>query len=122
EAARRIAAEDSRVQGVVHAQNRGHIATSNEGIGWGDQPYMLLLSADDMVAPGALTRAVTLMETHPKVAFVHGAGVRFSPIEELDRHGAGGDASAAEICRGGEFIRRLCVRSDNPIETPTAVV
>ena len=49
---------DSRVLFRRHSQNRGHIATYNEGLlEWVEAEYALLLSADDMLAPGALRRA-----------------------------------------------------------------
>jgi glycosyltransferase involved in cell wall biosynthesis len=52
-----VAREDSRVTLVRHHVNKGHIATYNEGIDWVSADYMLLLSADDYLLPGALDRA-----------------------------------------------------------------
>src|SRR6185437_3108423 len=53
-----LAAEDSRVEYRRHAVNRGHIATYNEGlIGWAAAEYCMLLSADDLLTPSALSRA-----------------------------------------------------------------
>jgi glycosyltransferase involved in cell wall biosynthesis len=118
--ARRIAAQDSRVEVIVHQQNRGHIATFNEGIEWVSQKYMLLLSADDMVAPGALARAVVLMETNPKVAFVYGKAIQFAREEDLPRAVMAG--ARDRLIPGRDFIRRICARPDNPVETATAVV
>ena len=58
EAARKIAARDPRVEVTVHATNKGHIATYNEGLlEWADGDYCVLLSADDRLTPGALRRA-----------------------------------------------------------------
>ena len=37
-----------------HPVNRGHIATYNEGLEWASGDYLLVLSADDMLTPGAL--------------------------------------------------------------------
>jgi glycosyltransferase involved in cell wall biosynthesis len=118
--ARRIAAEDSRVEVVVHRTNCGHITTFNEGLDWAAQKYLLLLSADDMVTPGALARAVALMEAHPRIAFVHGKAVQFAREDELP--GAGAPAGRDRIMSGHDFITRLCARPENPIETATAVV
>jgi glycosyltransferase involved in cell wall biosynthesis len=120
--AREIAAKDERVEFIVHGVNQGHIATFNEGIGWVRADYMLLLSADDMVAPGALARAVGLMESHPDVAFVHGRAVRFSHEDELDHLRESVDADGAAIFRGVDFIGDLCARPVNPVETATVVV
>jgi glycosyltransferase involved in cell wall biosynthesis len=76
--ARTIAAADARVQVTVHATNRGHIATYNEGLlEWADADYTVLLSADDKLAPGALRRASDLLDARPNVGFVYGHPVHF---------------------------------------------
>ena len=119
-----IAAEDPRVQVLAHTMNRGHIATYNEGIDWLASEYMLLLSSDDMLAPGALGRALDLMEAERSISFVYGPAIQFSHgtdlATQLSRRlppsGRGG------LVRGPDFIRRLCTKPVNPIETATAVV
>src|SRR5437879_1067139 len=58
---RALAAEDRRVQYRRHAVNQGHIATYNEGIDWLSGDYILLLSADDMLTPGAFARATKVL-------------------------------------------------------------
>src|ERR1700722_3515157 len=66
--ARAIAARDPRVEVAVHAGNKGHIATYNEGLlDWADGDYSVLLSADDRLTPGALTRATALLDANPDV-------------------------------------------------------
>ena len=120
EEARRIAAEDNRVEVLVHEQNRGHIRTFNEGIDWVEQKYMLLLSADDMAAPGALARAVALMEANPSVSFVYGKAIQFARDDQLP--GAVSAGGRDRVIPGQEFIERICARPDNPIETATCVV
>jgi glycosyltransferase involved in cell wall biosynthesis len=70
--------EDSRVTYFRHATNRGHIATYNEGIEWASADYMLLLSADDYLLPGALTRVSELMDAHPEVGFTFGKAVELT--------------------------------------------
>src|SRR5438067_2341316 len=71
----RALAEDPRVEYRRHAVNRGHIATYNEGIDWASADYALLLSADDMLTPGAFSRATRLMDEHPEIGFTFGRGV-----------------------------------------------
>src|SRR5437868_5525237 len=56
-----LAEADSRVTYVRHHLNKGHIATYNEGIEWASADYLLLLSADDFLLPGALYRATHAM-------------------------------------------------------------
>lgn len=72
EVAADFAGRDSRVTVVRHSANRGHIATYNEGIEWASAEYMLILSADDYLLPGALSRAAQLMDTHSEVGFTAG--------------------------------------------------
>lgn len=78
EVAKAIAADDVRVEVAEHATNRGHIATYNEGLlDWADGDYTVLLSADDQLTPGALRRAVDLLDARPGVGFAYGHPVHF---------------------------------------------
>lgn len=117
-----IAARDPRVTVIAHAQNRGHIATYNEGIAWVRSPCMLLLSADDMLAPGALGRAVALMETRPSIAFVYGRAIKFTDEAALTAPAAEDDPQGVRIQSGEAFIAALCREPSNPVETATVVV
>src|SRR3954449_10580399 len=79
EVALRLAAEDERVEARIHEVNRGHIATYNEGLlEWADGDYSVLLSADDRLTPGALSRAVALLDANPTVGFCYGRPVHFT--------------------------------------------
>ncbi|QYF72837.1 glycosyltransferase [Cryobacterium sp. PAMC25264] len=71
--AARLAEENSpRVSAIIHAHNRGHIQTYNDGLAAVDTEYVTLVSADDVVAPGALGRATRLMDRFPGVGLVYG--------------------------------------------------
>ena len=87
EVASSLAAGDERVRVIVHGQNVGHIATYNEGLASVAGDYVVLLSADDMLTPGALAGATSLMEARPNVR------VRVRPCQRLRRAGAGGAAA-----------------------------
>jgi glycosyltransferase involved in cell wall biosynthesis len=79
EVARKIAAREPRVEVVAHAVNRGHIATYNEGLlDWAEGDYSVMLSADDLLTPGALRRAADLLDARPSVGFVYGYPVWFT--------------------------------------------
>ena len=74
-----LARADSRVTFRRHERNIGHIPTYNEGlIGWASSDYSLLLSADDVVAPGALARAAHVLDRHPDAGLAYGMGVLFT--------------------------------------------
>ena len=76
--AKQLAADDPRVEVVVHPVNRGHLATYNEGLlDWATGDYAVLISADDQLTPGALTRACALLDAHPEVGFAYGHPLHF---------------------------------------------
>lgn len=120
-----LACADSRVSYRRHVSNLGHIRTYNEGIGWVRADYMLLLSADDYLLPGALKRATALMDAHPKVGLCFGEAVHLRdsgftrsvrvPIEVHDE---------SDVVLGGPRFIALCAKSgaNNIVPTPTAVV
>ena len=78
EVAAALARENPRVTILRHRTNKGHINTYNEGIEWASADYMLLLSADDYLLPGALSRAANLMDAHPEVGFTFGNVIELS--------------------------------------------
>lgn len=120
--AMRLANRDSRVLARRHEFNRGHIATYNEGIDWASADYLLLLSADDLVTPGSLERAVRFMSTNPDIGFVHGRAMRLehsdsAPPPQLTIP----DATDQWVKIAGlDFVRTT--GAVNPVLTPTAVV
>jgi GT2 family glycosyltransferase len=124
--AQRIAAEDQRVSLILHDNNCGHIETYNEGIRWVSAEYLLLLSSDDVLACGALIRAIKLMEANPNIGFVHGTSVRFTEKDDILRATANGttcaDAAAPTVESRIAFIQKFCAKPVNTVETATAVV
>jgi hypothetical protein len=107
---------DQRVDVVFHERNMGHIATYNEGLEWAHGEYLLLLSADDYLTPGALTRAVAVMDAYPNVGLVYG------------RAASDGDESSkaskphGRVVHGHDWIAERCRQMNNVVPTPTAVV
>lgn len=120
-----LAREDSRVTYLRHTTNRGHIGTYNEGIDWTRGDYMLLLSADDYLLPGALKRAMDLMDARPDVGLCFGDAVALQDDGSTRAMRIDVDARGEpSIVIGGVDFIRLCVRagSNNIVPTPTAVV
>lgn len=131
EVGRQLASEDPRITFYQHRTNLGHVRTYNEGIEWVSASHMLLLSADDYVLPGALTRAAALMDRDPDIGFVFGSAV------DLMEHGtvhhtetlpneaiAGLLGSQENLVLGGRQFFELIQRygAVNIVRTPTAVV
>ncbi len=123
EVAAQLVREDSRVSYRRHAVNWGHIATYKDGIDWATGDYTLLLSADDVLTPGALNRAARLMDAHPEVGMVHGRAVLFQgndPPPEIRPVPAD---YAWRIQSGLEFLDAVFSGSGaNPVLAPTVVV
>jgi glycosyltransferase involved in cell wall biosynthesis len=120
EVAYRLAARDPRINLIVHPKNIGHISTYNEGIGWAQQDYFLLISADDVLAPGALKRAGDLLAATPNISFVYGRSVSFrGEMPAIENPLA---PTPPRIVPGSQFIAEICADPRNPVETSTAVV
>jgi glycosyltransferase involved in cell wall biosynthesis len=120
EVAKQLAEEDDRVTYRKHPVNRGHIATYNEGLQWARGDYLLLLSADDLLVPGALHRAVSLMDRHPDVGLTHGRVIRTERPGEVPS--SGGRDGGWKVVSGWEYICSICQTGENVVATPTAVV
>lgn len=117
EVANRLAVLDRRVEVIAHARNQGHIRTYNQGIEWADGDYFLLLSADDLLVPGALERAAAVMDSNPAIGLTYGESAvwfrDFPPplIEPVSSW------SWSEQ----DLLNDLCRMASNFIPTPTAI-
>jgi len=117
--ARRLASQDDRVKVLVHESNKGHIRTYNDGLELATGDYTVLLSADDLVTPGALTRAAELMERHPSVGLVYGAIQSFTGSPPARPRAA---ADHWAIWPGHEWARTVFADGRNRMASPEAVV
>jgi hypothetical protein len=116
-----IAARNPRVEAVVHASNRGHIATYNEGLlDWADSTYSVLMSADDLLTPGSLRRAVDLLDTHPDVGFAYGYAVRFQDGAPLPPPRT--TSQGWSVWSGSSWLERRFRLARSGISSPEVVV
>lgn len=120
--ARHYAERHPCIEVLAHAVNHGHIRTYNEGIAWARSDYLLLLSADDLLVPGALDRAIAVMDRHPEIALVYGLAHDLFPDQPLPPMPDPQAQPQWRIETGIDFIARLCRDPVNPVATPTAVV
>jgi glycosyltransferase involved in cell wall biosynthesis len=116
-----LAREDSRITFRRHETNKGHIATYNEGIDWAEGDYFLLISADDLATPGALTRAAAVMDEHPNVVMTHGKFFRLKGDSTPERYHAP-STPAVKVTKGLDFFEQMCRAGENIVNTPTAIV
>jgi len=118
---RRLAAEDPRVEYRRHETNRGHIATYNEALADVTADYCMILSADDLLTAGALSRATRTMDAHPRVGLAYGRDITFrhTPPREMTH---GGRHCPHHIIGYAEFLEQSCRLGHTSIQAPTAIV
>ncbi|WP_433794711.1 glycosyltransferase family 2 protein [Actinoplanes sp. CA-252034] len=116
--ARELAAEDSRVRVIENEVNKGHIATYNLGLGAATGDYLVLLSADDLLAPGSLGRACALLEAHPEVSFVYG----YVPDFNTEPPPAKTEVRDWSVWTGPEWLELIGRRAHNVVSCPEVVM
>lgn len=119
--ARRLAGADPRITVIAHAVNQGHIRTYNDGLDAVETDYVTLLSADDLVAEGALGRATALMTAHPRVGMVYGRPVEFSGEPPTTRQ-TGLAPHTWTQWTGQEWLALACLRGRCFILSPEVVM
>ncbi len=115
--AQKLAAHDRRIEVRIHSQNQGHIKTYNEGIEWANSDYFLLLSADDLLVPGAFDRAIGILDSEPQVVLTYGRGIDWQddlPFPAVDMEQ--GNAWSRQ-----SLVREMCAVGANLVTTPTAI-
>lgn len=119
EVAKALAREHANVEAWVHTENRGHIATYNEGLlGWADGDYVSLLSADDLLTPGSLARSVAPMEADPRVGMAYGRAIEFDgELPDPGRFRAG-----VVVHRGHPWLARRHAEGVNVVPNPGVVL
>lgn len=123
EIATELAANDRRIEVVRHRENRGLMATLNEGIDWAVSDYFLALSADDLLVPGCFARAAAVMDQHPEVGLFHGAELALYaggsiPVPDETKQAAAG----MRFMTGLDYIESTCRIPVNHVATSTAFI
>ncbi|GAA0450240.1 glycosyl transferase [Paractinoplanes deccanensis] len=116
--ARQLAEADPRVRLLAHETNKGHIATYNEGLAAAEGDYVVLLSADDVVVPGALAQSAALMEHNPGVGMVYGFAPTFVDVPRPART----QARSWTVWEGADWLAKVSRRGGNPIATPEVML
>jgi GT2 family glycosyltransferase len=122
EVAQQLAAEDRRVTVVARRRNLGLHASYNEGIDWASSKYFMVLCADDLLAPGCLAGAASVMERHPEVGFAYGRAVWFRPQDPIPVPDADPRDLPWRVVAGEEILERFCRDGADHIPGPSAVV
>ncbi|MDL5352362.1 glycosyltransferase family 2 protein [Microbacterium sp. zg-YB36] len=116
--ARELAQRFARVTLVEHEHNLRHIRTYNDGLSRATGEYLVLLSADDVLAPGSLSRSVALLESNPSVGLVYG---RIAAFEDAMPE-FGSVPQWWQIWDGEQWLAHICRRGRNMIANPEVVM
>jgi len=111
--ARELAAADPRIEIRRFEQNRGPHAAFNEGIAWANGDYFNILAADDLMPPGALARAIDVMERSRDVVFVCGRDIAFNDGEPIPHVPPEANGDAPTVLSGMAYIRERCHRPNH---------
>ena len=118
--ARRLVEQDDRVEFRRHRENAGLIATANEGLEWAQGDYVVLLSSDDLLVPGSLERAATIMTRNTNVGMVYGRALPAHDDHPLPE--PSGRWRTTKVWTGTDWIRMRCRSAYNCISSPEVVV
>ena len=114
-------AADSRVEFRRHQVNKGHIATYNEGLmDWSASKYTVLLSADDLLVAGSLSRAAQIMDADENIGMVYGRTIHIAGETEAPRITA--HRHTYSRWSGAEWLEGRCRAGYNVISSPEVVV
>jgi glycosyltransferase involved in cell wall biosynthesis len=120
--ARALVAEDPRVSLVVHERNLGPHASFNEGIDWANSPYVMILCSDDYLAPGALQRALEVMEENKNVSFALGQEAYWYVDQPLPDLECTASQLQWQLIGGRRFIEGLCSDPNQSLACGTLLV
>ena len=116
---RRLPELDPRIRVKRNETNLGLIATANENVMSATGDYVVLLSADDALAPGWLDRAVAALEDHPEATFAYGRFVPFSAdVPAVDVSGP----ARVTVHRGHDWLAARAASAMYLLASPEAVV
>jgi glycosyltransferase involved in cell wall biosynthesis len=109
---------DPRIRFIRHEQNRGAIATANEGYALAQGAFVARLDSDDRYRPEFLARTVPVLQADPRLGLVYG------DIAMIDPEGRvtvprGNVRRGGRPARGNEWLALL---EDNFIPAPTTLM
>jgi GT2 family glycosyltransferase len=122
EIARSLSEADSRVELRLRPVNLGTHASFNEGIDWARSDYFLLMFSDDFLVPGALKRAIDIMESDTSIAFSYGRDIAIRDNAAIPEIPLPPGPAAYTLHKGLDFIERFCRLGVFQIPGPSIVV
>ncbi|ROP50413.1 MULTISPECIES: glycosyltransferase family 2 protein [unclassified Rathayibacter] len=118
--ARSIAAGDDRVLVLANPRNLGPVGSVLAALAVATGEFSWYLDADDVIAPGALSRAVAVARAHPSVGLVYGHPVHFPDGSVLPA--ARTTPTSWLLWSGGDWLHERCRTGLNVITSPEVLV
>ncbi|QHC58455.1 glycosyltransferase family 2 protein [Rathayibacter sp. VKM Ac-2760] len=118
--ARAIAAGDERVLVLANPRNLGPVGSVLVALAVATGEFSWYLDADDVIAPGALARAVAVARAHPSVGMVYG-----HPLHFTDGHALPEPRTAPTswlLWSGEDWLHERCRTGVNVITSPEVLV
>jgi GT2 family glycosyltransferase len=117
--AQRLASGHGRVAVLANGRNLGPVETFNRGLAQARGEFVVRLDADDLLTPGALQRAVAVLQAHPSVGLVYGHPIHFSGTE-LPRPRT--DVGGWLVWSGIDWLEARCRDGANVITSPEVLM
>lgn len=118
EVVQELARQDSRIELHARKSNLGPHASFNEGIDWASAEYMLILCADDMLAPGSLARSTAIMDERRDTVLSTGTAARYPHAGNAEDMAP----AAWRVHPGRVLIERFCETAVCHVAGCTALV
>ncbi|PTX98422.1 glycosyltransferase [Opitutus sp. ER46] len=94
---------------LLRLDDVGPTSARRAGIAASSGKYLLLLDADDKVAPTFLAKTVPVLERHPKLGFVYTDSEYFGDVQQRHRHL---DYDFSRLCAGNYISYCALIRRD----------
>lgn len=125
EVVRSLAQRWPDVRPILHEQNRGLVGTINHGLDVATGDMIVVLSADDLLTPGALARAAHALDAHPSAGMAIGSYAVFEGKGDPPPSATGDEPSRVgdlQLHHGREWLERRCRQGINLIASPEVAV
>lgn len=116
--ATRLAEDDNRILVLANDTNRGPVTTFNRGLDAAHGEYLVRLDADDLLTPGALARAVAVMQRFSRVGLVYGHPIHFTGERSAPRT----HPRSWTLWPGRDWLETRCAAGTNVITSPEVVM
>jgi len=114
--------DDPRLSYVGLPENVGWLANFNQAVERVSTDYVTIMGDDDLMLPGALERAVAVLDAHPDVGLVHSAFHFIDDRGRTLRNGVNWAGLSADTLEAGDEFARRAMYASVRVCSPSAVM